>query len=63
MGVYRCREAGLVARQLIPRCPSYLGDGEMKSVWMIPRLGMNSSPSLHSRLGGAFLCFLLVILL
>ena len=28
--VYRSREVGTVARQLIPLCPSYLGDGGMK---------------------------------
>lgn len=30
MSVYRSREVGIVARQLIPLCPSYLGDGGMK---------------------------------
>ena len=46
MGVYRNRKVGIVARQLIPHCPSYLGDGRPKRIWMIPRPGRNSSPSL-----------------
>lgn len=52
VGVYRSREVGIVVRQLIPHCPSYLGDGGMKRIQMAPGLGMNSSPSLHPGLGG-----------
>ena len=36
--VHTDREVDIVARQLIPHCLSYLGDGGMKRLW-IPRLG------------------------
>lgn len=51
IGVYRNRKVGTVARQLIPHHPSYLGDGGPKRIWMILRLGRNSSPSLFPGLG------------